>query len=519
MSGKDWQAWEQKLERDLPRGYKARPMMGGERGHQATWLPPEQMQGKLWSAAPDTLVVGRRAGRVIGWNDDRHVFTTAGSRAGKGVSLIIPNLLHYAGSALVIDCKGELAYYTAARRGSGEGLSAPGLGQAVHVLDPFDASKWPVKASFNPLGELRWDSPHLIDDAGAFASALVIHPDQGERHWTESAQAILKALILMVVRDPDPQRRNLLTVRRLLLLTDTKIVDKQRSMRNRDSETTDKAALFALLLDEGGDAAGDICAGLGRRLMNMGEEEFGSVMSSVLTQTEWLDSPALQPVLASSKYANGSSFDIAGLKHGAMTVYLCLPATRMGTHSRWLRLMISLALIAMERERATTPRPPTLFMLDEFPILGHMQSVLDAVGQMAGFGVKMWFVVQELGRLQQIYKESWSSFIGNAGLVTAFANRDSATLQELARMLGRTDVEAKGRSGAGGDQVRSGVPAFNRQRIEAGLLSEDELQTIFGRDEDRLLLLPAGLKSAIVQRFKYYEDEQFAGMFPPYRMG
>ena len=49
------------------------------------------------------------AGASIGWKDDRHVMTIAGSRAGKGVSLIIPNLLLYEGSALVIDPKGENA--------------------------------------------------------------------------------------------------------------------------------------------------------------------------------------------------------------------------------------------------------------------------------------------------------------------------------------------------------------------------------------------------------------------------
>ena len=35
--------------------------------------------------------------------------TVVGSRAGKGVSLMIPNLLLYEGSVLAIDPKGELA--------------------------------------------------------------------------------------------------------------------------------------------------------------------------------------------------------------------------------------------------------------------------------------------------------------------------------------------------------------------------------------------------------------------------
>ncbi|MFM9776194.1 hypothetical protein ACKI1Z_41050, partial [Streptomyces galilaeus] len=64
----------------------------------------------------------------------------------------------------------------------------------------------------------------MVEDIGVFADALITHPDTGEKHWTESAQALLRALILLVVRDPlFRDRRNLVTVRRLLTLTDPAI--------------------------------------------------------------------------------------------------------------------------------------------------------------------------------------------------------------------------------------------------------------------------------------------------------
>jgi Type IV secretory system Conjugative DNA transfer len=91
---------------------------------------------------------------LIGWDDNRHALTVAGSRAGKGVSLIVPNLILYKGSAFVIDPKGENAAITAGRRGKGTRKKGAGLGQDVYVLDPFDVSgkrgrrERPV--SFNP---------------------------------------------------------------------------------------------------------------------------------------------------------------------------------------------------------------------------------------------------------------------------------------------------------------------------------------------------------------------------------
>ena len=71
-------------------------------------------------------------GRPVGFLDDRHVMTIAGSRGGKGRSLIVPNMLMYEGSVLAIDPKGELARITSRARAE--------MGQRVIVLDPFGAS-------------------------------------------------------------------------------------------------------------------------------------------------------------------------------------------------------------------------------------------------------------------------------------------------------------------------------------------------------------------------------------------
>jgi type IV secretory pathway TraG/TraD family ATPase VirD4 len=66
------------------------------------------------------VFLGRGAdGALLGLDDPGHCVTVAGSRAGKGVSVIVPNLCLYPGSAVVIDPKGENATLTAARRGQG----------------------------------------------------------------------------------------------------------------------------------------------------------------------------------------------------------------------------------------------------------------------------------------------------------------------------------------------------------------------------------------------------------------
>jgi type IV secretion system protein VirD4 len=504
--------FEAKLRADLPRGHAAQPKSSGrERALFARWLTQAEMTGPQWQ--PDGgLMLGCRAGRVIGWHDDRHVMTIAGTRAGKGVSLIVPNLLFYPGSALVVDPKGENARITAGRRGAGTAVGR-GLGQDVFVLDPFEASGI-ASARFNPLAELDLESDDVAEDAGLFAEALITHPDRGERHWTESAQGLLRALILVALADPDPARRNLVTVRRLLMLTDESIDDKlfMSGVRTFDEvggrdagKMTGQDALLQILKEQMGPHR-EICLGVAGHLEGMGDRELGSVLSTAKTQTQWLDDKRMRDVLMSS------DFRMADLKLKRTTIYLCLPAMRMGTHARWLRLMILLALSVMERTNVRPPAP-VLFVLDEFPVLGHIQAIEAAAGLMAGFGVKLWTIIQNVGQLRQHYEKAWETFIANSGMLTAFGVVDQESLNVLSEKLGRMRIVEQVSTGAVGSSLISGAAPFRDDRHDVPLLAGHEINRIFGRDQNRVLILGAGTLPAVAERFFYYKNDMFRGLY------
>ena len=61
-------AFEPALREDLPRGHGERAIVrGAECGLFARWLKPEEMQGQTWNPKGG-LLIGKRAGRVIGWH-------------------------------------------------------------------------------------------------------------------------------------------------------------------------------------------------------------------------------------------------------------------------------------------------------------------------------------------------------------------------------------------------------------------------------------------------------------------
>jgi type IV secretion system protein VirD4 len=498
-------AFEKALRDDLPRGHDDRAV--------ARWLNPDELTGKTWDPKGGMLL-GKRAGRAVGCNDDRHIMTIAGPRAGTGVSLLTPNLMFYEGSALVIDPRGELARLTAARRGAGANDGRGGLGQNVHVLDPYGVSGL-QRATFNPLAQLSLDTPTLIDDAGVLADALITHPHQGVRHWTESAQALLRALILVAVADAAPSNRTLTRVRQLLTLTHPRIATRiafQTPTEIDYGPLTAQDALIRILKHEEGPHA-HICHGVAEQLDAMPDYERYAVLSSARTQTQWLDSEQIEPLLAHS------DFQLADLKRNKTTIYLCLPATRFATHANWLRLMILLAITVMERTNVTV-KQPVLFVLDEFPVLGHMELIERAAGLMPGFGVKLWLLVQNIGQLKRHYKDAWETFLANCGTITAFGIADNDTLKTLSEALGRMTIIEKVPSGSTQSALLQGAAASSPQdhRREVPLLAEHELRLAFGREKNRILIFNAETNPAVAERFIYYSDRDrsmFQGLYDP----
>jgi type IV secretion system protein VirD4 len=77
------------------------------------------------------IVVGRKAGRFLIFGGSEHVLLEAPTRAGKGVGVVIPNLLTWPDSVVVLDVKRE-------NWGASAGYRAR-AGQAVHLFDPLDA--------------------------------------------------------------------------------------------------------------------------------------------------------------------------------------------------------------------------------------------------------------------------------------------------------------------------------------------------------------------------------------------
>lgn len=431
------------------------------------------------------LLIGRdpKTKRLLRYDGPAHLLTMAPTRTGKGVGTIIPNLLTANRSVICIDPKGENA------RIAGRAREKFG---PVHVLDPFGVTGKP-SAAFNPLDALDPDGLDVAEDTSTLADALVYDEPgtAGEAHWNEEAKALIAGVILHVVASEPRDRRTLATI--------------------RDNLTLAPDAFAALLKAmQASTAAGGLVARAANRQLGKSDREAAGVLSAAQRHTHFLDSPRMVAVLGRS------DFTFADLKVRTGTVFLVLPPDRLATYSRWLRLLVTQSLTDMARYPAKTaasssPAPltaPVLYLLDEFAALGHLAPVERAMGLMAGYGVQLWPILQDVHQLRATYGTRAGTFLSNAGVLQVFGVNDHESARLVSDLLGQETAVFK-TMGQALDSEKSGI-SYGEHHSGRPLLTPDEVRNL---PQNAELLFLAGQRPILAGKLAYYADPEFKGLF------
>lgn len=446
----------------------------------ATFVP-ETLAEKLldWNRQQgrgSRAVLGAFGPGPFAWQTDKHVLVLASSRSGKGVSLLIPNLLTWPGGVFVLDPKGENARATLRQRQA--------FGPAA-VLDPWRIARLPAerqdaRRGFNPLAPLLDDPDTMPTAAAALAGALVIGQDD---HWNNAARLLLRGLLLHVLTDPLYEgQRDLVTVRALLM-------------------GTAPADLFAAM--SANPEAGGLVRQCGDGFASTPETELGSIVSAARVQTMFLDDPALQASLREQ----GGGVDFSQWQDDVpLSVFVCLPAPYMQTFSRWLRLVVTAALNSLTT-RQKAPSRPVQFHLDELATLGRLEAVETAVGLAAGYGVQVWSVFQDLGQIRDLYQARAPSFWSNAGIRAVFNLQDVETAEYVSRLIGTTTVQVRTTQLSALGLVGGGSAAATARP----LLQPDEVMQRYA--QGKMLVLLDGVYPLEARRVPYYEDPALRGLW------
>lgn len=449
----------------------------------AAFADPRELTGETWAYdGGRRLVLGRNdsgellalGGGFRGRQNERHLITIAGSQSGKSSTSVIPNLRNYQGSMVVIDVKGELARETAELREK--------FGSVV-VLDPFGVSGCKT-SSLNPFDGIDPTETGLLARLDSIVEALIITDDK-DPHWSDTARDVMRFCVLLAFREAKLLGTPTLTAIRSIIMKG----HEGRSLSGRSEAT----GLFQSLMDTEADwlrelskEAAEELVLLANAFAETSEKELASILSTARRNISFLRGSDMAAAVAPSK------INLRDLKKKPMTVYVCIPPEKLSSHSRWLRLLLMMTVEACTY--GDKPADDVVLVLDEFAALGHMATIEQASAQMAGYGLKMWIILQDITQLQDSYPKAWQTFVQNAEIVQVFGIDTGASAEWIEKQLGYhtyTDYVANERTL---QAAASGATSHREEKTRAPLLPAFLVGQKYARETGRQLLIRKGGK-------------------------
>jgi len=341
------------------------------------------------------------------YGEDRHLVTIAPTGAGKGRGVIIPNLLRFEGSAIVIDPKGETWHVTARRRKE--------LGQEVRLLDPFGAVSRKTD-SLNPFD--LFDRPGALLDADAEMLASLLAGDAGfhkEPFWDNWGRSLMAGVIAAVAETCGAGERHFGKVREILM--------------------SDDAVYNLAALIENNEPLNRLSKQNISSFLPITEQTRSGILSTAQSYLKVVNSDSALRSLSRS------TISLDAVRRGdPMTIYIVIPPDKLESHGALLRLWVgALMLTVMGRKRR--PKRSTLFLLDECAQLGEFGPLRQSMTLLRGYGLQVWPFFQDLSQLQRLYPKDWRTIFNNAGVFQLFGVANHLMAKESAELIGDLDAD------------------------------------------------------------------------------
>lgn len=401
-----------------------------------------------------------------------HAMMIAPTGRGKGVGFVIPNLLHFSGSALILDVKGENFAKTSIHR-------EHGLKNRVWYFSPFDEEKG--THLFNPLARIAAiPSPDSQYTAlNAMADLFLIPEGESAQSFFNAGKRLFIASCLYAIE----QRRPTLGYAAEIMAGGGNKIKSYTSI----AETTAIPIVSRTFLE----------------MSDVNEKTLGSYVSIIQGSGLGLwNDPAVDRVTSTS------DFDFATFRAEAQSLYIVVQPEHLKTLAPLVRLLFADAIASLQRGEPGSDEPhAVMFLMDEFDQLGRQPLVLSSIKTIRSFGGRYFIISQTIPGLDDIYGESGRrSLQGGAGVQIYMTPQDDRTADVLSNALGRSTITAVTESQS---RVRALDDSANvsRRSEERPLVSANELLR-FPLDE--VLVLAEGQYPIRARHIRYYEDRHFA---------
>ena len=444
----------------------------------------------LFTRSGHGIVVGRWCGRLLRLDGQQSVLLAAPTRSGKGVGVVVPNLLEYRGSVVVLDIKQENFALTSGWREA--------QGQAVYLFNPFAEDRRTHR--WNPLSYVSTGPLQRVSDLQGIATLL--YPDAGpeQKFWTSQARNAFLAFALYLFDHYEAQRRDGVPVELQLFPTIGHVFRLSSSDGTPARRHLQDLAGRSFLGEHARRAFGN--------LLSQAEETFASILGSFREPLNpWID-----PVLDAA--TSGNDFLLDDLRRRPMTIYVGVQPHRLAEARPLLNLFFSQLVNLNTRvlpQDDPSLRHQCLLLMDEFTALGRIDIIATAMAYMAGYNLRLLPVVQSMAQLDAVYgKDVARAIVTNHAMQVVFAPREQQDANDYSEMLGYTTLRR--RSLTRGRRRRDVSRSESEER--RALMLPQELKAMGPKRE---ILFCEGLAHPVrASKIRYYAEGRYrARLLPP----
>ncbi len=419
--------------------------------------------------AANGIVLGKKGGKFLTFGGSEHCIVEAPTRSGKGVGIVIPNLLSWQDSVVVLDVKRENWDATAGFRQK--------HGQAVYLFNPTDLEG--RTARYNPLGYIdRTDADQVIIELQKIATMLFVAPERGEAFWTDSARTAFVGIGAYLAVSDRPFTIG--SIYRLMTTGDTRGFFKRVLEERRDLSQGCRNALA------------DFTSGA--------DNTFAGIVQTVTSKLSlWLN-PRVDAA------TEASDFDLRELRSTPMSIYLGVSPDELDRVAPLYNLLFQQLIDLNVRDMPGTATPlQVLVILDEFARIGRAQMISAAFSYVAGYGIRLFPVIQSRSQLRAVYGEHVANeIVANCGVEVAFTPKELRVANELSERIGYIGQESVTKSLTIHGMLANRSKSMSDQR--RALLLPQELMQFPDTD---LLLLRGGIPPIHGDKVRYYADRLF----------